>query len=98
MSKAMLGQIERRESSPAVATLWKIATGFNVPFSHFVPVSEPDEAEKVLCNDRCRTRRQRTDAMQVTPLFPFDTQLRFDVLAVELAVGALVSLQPMRPV
>lgn len=33
VSKAMLGQIERGESSPTVATLWKIATGFNVPFS-----------------------------------------------------------------
>ncbi|STU41010.1 Cro/CI family transcriptional regulator [Klebsiella pneumoniae] len=27
VSKAMLGQIERNESSPTVATLWKIATG-----------------------------------------------------------------------
>lgn len=36
VSKAMLGQIERQESSPTVATLWKIATGFNVPFSVFM--------------------------------------------------------------
>ena len=27
VSKAMLGQIERNESSPTVSTLWKIATG-----------------------------------------------------------------------
>ncbi len=38
VSKAMLGQIERNESSPTVATLWKIATGlertiFNIYFS-----------------------------------------------------------------
>ncbi len=32
VSKAMLGQIERNESSPTVSTLWKIATGLNVPF------------------------------------------------------------------
>jgi transcriptional regulator with XRE-family HTH domain len=32
----MLGQIERNESSPTVATLWKIATGLNVPFSAFI--------------------------------------------------------------
>lgn len=36
VSKAMLGQIERNESSPTVATLWKIATGLNVPFSAFI--------------------------------------------------------------
>lgn len=32
VSKAMLGQIERNESSPTVATVWKIATGLNVAF------------------------------------------------------------------
>ena len=36
VSKAMLGQIERGESSPTVATLWKIATGFRVSFSSFI--------------------------------------------------------------
>ena len=42
VSKAMLGQIERNESSPTVSTLWKIATGLNVPFSAFItPESEP---------------------------------------------------------
>jgi transcriptional regulator with XRE-family HTH domain len=35
VSKAMLGQIERQESSPTVTTLWKIATGFNCSFSSF---------------------------------------------------------------
>ncbi len=40
VSKAMLGQIERGESSPTIATLWKIATGFNVPFS-FLFISCP---------------------------------------------------------
>ncbi|MDC8829988.1 helix-turn-helix domain-containing protein [Alteromonas gilva] len=33
VSKAMLGQIERLESSPTVATLWKIATGLCCSFS-----------------------------------------------------------------
>ena len=42
VSKAMLGQIERNESSPTVATLWKIATGMNVPFSTFI--SPPQNA------------------------------------------------------
>jgi transcriptional regulator with XRE-family HTH domain len=36
VSKAMLGQVERNESSPTVSTLWKIATGLNVPFSTFI--------------------------------------------------------------
>ena len=32
VSKAMLGQIERNESSPTVSTLWKIATGLERTF------------------------------------------------------------------
>ncbi len=36
VSKAMLGQIERGESSPTVAKLWKIATGFSLPLSYFL--------------------------------------------------------------
>lgn len=38
VSKAMLGQIERNESSPTVATLWKIATGLTC---RFPPLSLP---------------------------------------------------------
>jgi transcriptional regulator with XRE-family HTH domain len=41
VSKAMLGQIERGESSPTIATLWKIASGFDVLFSSFVEDVEP---------------------------------------------------------
>ncbi len=33
VSKAMLGQIERSESSPTIATLWKIAKGLHLPLS-----------------------------------------------------------------
>lgn len=36
VSKAMLGQIERGESSPTIATLWKIASGFNTSFSGMI--------------------------------------------------------------
>ncbi|WP_460274867.1 helix-turn-helix domain-containing protein [Celeribacter sp. ULVN23_4] len=36
VSKAMLGQIERGESSPTLATLWKIAKGFHLPLTAFI--------------------------------------------------------------
>lgn len=35
VSKAMLGQIERGESSPTIAILWKIAKGFHLPLTAF---------------------------------------------------------------
>ena len=36
VSKPMLGQIERGQSSPTITTLWKIATGLKVPLSSFL--------------------------------------------------------------
>ena len=36
VSKAMLGQIERGESSPTLATLWKICTGLCLPFTALI--------------------------------------------------------------
>ncbi|MDZ7278474.1 helix-turn-helix domain-containing protein [Pantoea eucrina] len=81
VSKAMLGQIERGESSPTVATLWKIATGFNVPFSFFVHDANCASGDAVTF---CQSNAQ----MQVKPLLPFDPALRFDLLEVTLAGGA----------
>lgn len=36
VSKAMLGQIERGESSPTLVTLWKLAKGFHLPLTAFL--------------------------------------------------------------
>lgn len=40
VSKAMLGQIEREESSPTISTLWKIASGLDTSFSAFLPMTQ----------------------------------------------------------
>ena len=42
VSKPMLGQIERGQSSPTVNTLWKIATGMKIPFSSFLQEQEAE--------------------------------------------------------
>ena len=84
VSKAMLGQIERNESSPTVATLWKIATGLNVPLSVFIEA--PGTARPVY------DPQQQT--MVITPIFPYDAQLRFDLFAITLAPGCQSDSSP----
>lgn len=84
VSKAMLGQIERNESSPTVSTLWKIATGLNVPFSAFIT----PEADRQAVFD------PQQQAMVVKPLFPWDETLRFDYFSITLAPGALSESTP----
>ncbi|WP_129140340.1 helix-turn-helix domain-containing protein [Modicisalibacter coralii] len=81
VSKAMLGQIERGESSPTVATLWKIAGGFGVSLSAFlVGESPPATSAPPPLRDSV--------GMQVSVLVPFDAQLGLEMFAVELAPGA----------
>lgn len=85
VSKAMIGQIERGESNPTVATLWKIATGLNVSFSYFMEEIEEDiryvscsEIDPILENDK---------RMKVYPLFPYDNKRRFEVFMITLEPG-----------
>lgn len=85
VSKAMLGQIERNESSPTVATLWKIATGLNVPFSVFITSQEPGAEQSF---------DPQQQAMVVTPVFPWDPVLFFDHFSITLAPGALSESTP----
>ncbi|SFT68116.1 Cupin domain-containing protein [Kosakonia arachidis] len=85
VSKAMLGQIERNESSPTVSTLWKIATGLNVPFSTFI---SPPEGGTLRAYD------PQQQAMVVTPIFPWDEKLHFDLFSINLAPGAISESTP----
>mgnify|MGYP000122510547 CR=1 FL=1 len=77
VSKAMLGQIEREESSPTIATLWKIAKGFQQPFSRFI--TKPSAKTEIL---------HPTDhQIRVQTLFPFDPLLQFEMFVIELLPG-----------
>lgn len=70
VSKAMLGQIERQESSPTIATLWKIAAGLECSFSSFLAVSA---SQKKSDNETF----EHDPNMQIKTLFGFspDTQI-----------------------
>ncbi|ALM52222.1 helix-turn-helix domain-containing protein [Halomonas huangheensis] len=96
VSKAMLGQIERGESSPTVSTLWKIASGFRVSLSELlegpdltVGLRQRDSHERVWGEDSA--------GMQARVLFPFDPQLGFEMFEVELAAGAESCSSPHAP-
>lgn len=76
VSKAMLGQIEREESSPTIATLWKIASGLETSFSaFFTKNSGLHSGERVFPEDKC---------MKVKTLFPFKSDSRIEVFEITL--------------
>ncbi|MCT7656590.1 XRE family transcriptional regulator [Oceanimonas sp. NS1] len=97
VSKAMLGQIERGESSPTVATLWKIAGGFNTSLSTFLePVPEPGPGPLFRQPDRLR-QQPAGDGMLVAPLFPFETRFGFEMMELTLLPGYQRQSDPHEP-
>jgi XRE family transcriptional regulator, regulator of sulfur utilization len=101
VSKAMLGQIERAESSPTIATLWKIASGFNVPFSLFIADEQPDYTEigqnkrrltptlpiADLRTGQTKIVHPSDHKIKVLPLFPYDEKLKCEIFLIELLPG-----------
>ncbi|RBW61233.1 MULTISPECIES: helix-turn-helix domain-containing protein [unclassified Ruegeria] len=81
VSKAMLGQIERGESSPTIATLWKIAKGFQLPLSALIGTAAlrdtamPDVFHTVTF----------PGSIEVKIVFPFDPALGAETFHVDLA-------------
>ena len=87
VSKAMLGQIERGESSPTMATLWKIAHGFEVSFSSFIESSPVQETAYMHPKVGLRPMHKQKDRIRIISLFPYDVYLGFEVFVIELLPG-----------
>ena len=88
VSKAMLGQIERGESSPTVATLWKIATGFSTSFSGLLaaPVERLDRP--VIVRGGALGATLGEDGLQIRTLFSFEPRFGFELFELTLPPGA----------
>lgn len=82
VSKAMLGQIERQESSPTMATIWKIARGMKLSLSELI---EPQAVEGQLADKQPRISVD--GVLDFTVLFSFDPILKSEMFAHRLASG-----------
>lgn len=87
VSKAMLGQIEREESSPTIATLWKIASGFESSFSIFIDKPSQELNLPIHRTGNMQNIHPEDDKIRVQSLFPFDKELNFEVFIIELLPG-----------
>lgn len=80
----MLGQIEREESSPTIATLWKIASGFDTSFSSFIDDIHSESSEPVHRHGRTQQLHPKDKKIRVMPLFPFDNKLNLEIFSIKL--------------
>ncbi|MFC0274582.1 helix-turn-helix domain-containing protein [Metabacillus herbersteinensis] len=85
VSKGMLAQIERGDSSPTVNTLWKIANGLQVSFSSLVEESHSSVSVVRLHDKKPVTEEE--ELFQVFPYFPYDPSRKFEIYYIELLPG-----------
>lgn len=90
VSKAMLGQIERGESSPTIATLWKIAKGFHLPLTALLG----EAARPVCAATGVYETVQFPGSIGVKIVFPFDPILGAETFQVTLKPGQSHKSQP----
>lgn len=82
VSKPMLGQIERGQSSPTINTLWKISTGLKIPLSFFCKQEEVD-FQVVGLGDRGQISEEN-GGMKTYLMFPFDPIRNVEVFFFDL--------------
>lgn len=87
VSKPMLSQIERGQSSPTVTTLWKIATGMKIPFSSFL--QERGTQYTVVDLQEQDVLLEEHGAMKVHTLFAFDPIRSCEAFYIEFDAGCL---------
>ncbi|HCX62561.1 XRE family transcriptional regulator [Sedimentibacter sp.] len=86
VSKAMLGQIERTESTPTVSTLWKIATGLKIPFSELL--NDKSDEDSALFIDNVDPVYESEGKMILYNVFPFNPLSGFEYFYIKMLPGA----------
>jgi len=87
VSKPMLGQIEREQSSPTITTLWKIATGLKVPLSFFL--QEEKTKYSVVDPSKQEAVSAENGAMRAYTLFSYDPIRNFEAFYIEFDPGCI---------
>lgn len=85
VSKAMLGQIERSESSPTVSTLWKVSTGLRISFSTLM--GAPSATYAPVSVENLQPVEEREGLMLLYDIFPFDPVAGFEIFTIHLKPG-----------
>lgn len=92
VSKSMLGQIERGESSPSVSILWKISTGLRISFTSLMTAVKPDA---VIINNRAMNPlTNESDTFQLFSVFPFAPGRNFEILHIDMKPGSISESSP----
>ncbi len=82
VSKAMLRQIENRESSPTINTIWKIASGLKIPYTSIINMPQPETM--VVTGSTIEPQIEDNGRYKVYSIFPSDNGRKFEIYMLEL--------------
>jgi XRE family transcriptional regulator, regulator of sulfur utilization len=91
VSKSMLRQIERGDSSPTIATVWKIANGLKVSFTSLLNAPQCDPT--VIRRSEIHPLVEDNGKYRLYPCFPIEDGRRFEVYAIEIEQGGYLSAE-----
>jgi transcriptional regulator with XRE-family HTH domain len=92
VSKSMLGQIERGETSPTITTIWKIANGLKVSFSAFLEKEEP--ASQLVDPADITPLIEDEGKYTILPYFCVDGQKNFEIFSMDMKPGGQLEAEP----
>lgn len=92
ISKTMLGQIERGESNPSIATVWKIANGLKTSFTALI--HEPKSDTTVVTGDDIQVLMEDEGKVRIYPHFPFEEGRRFEIYMMEMDLKSELNAEP----
>src|SRR5690554_7158167 len=79
VSKSMLGQIERGDSSPTITTILKITNGLKITFSSLLSYPQPDTL--VITKDDIDPLIEDNGKYKLYPFFPYEEERNFEIYA-----------------
>lgn len=85
VSKSMLGQIERGESNPTVATIAKIVDGMRVSFEELIYPKK--ESVQIIDYNSLPVYKAQEGAYRVCSIFPYDRHRSFEVYETTIEPG-----------
>ena len=90
VSKSMLGQVERGESSPTINVLWKIANGLKIPFSSLTNEHKNDwEKFKI-----SKPKIYDNGSIKLYSILPYTHDQNFEMYRVEIESQGRCDFKP----
>jgi XRE family transcriptional regulator, regulator of sulfur utilization len=92
VSKSMLGQIERGESSPTISVVWKIANGLMISFTSLL--SAPREETRIIHKHDIIPMVEDSGRYRLYPYYPIEDGRRFEIYAIEIDKDGFLKADP----